>query len=179
MARSLDGMYFTHAQIFTMRSRPWPVLRAKELLSRSSAYAQTLPATVFSCGAPLPPAEFGGDPAKTMRELNLLLRAKMVLEPLEPALAQCVRVKVDGGVLCASYDNYFELYMTLKSLDAYSVWTVLGTLYYFLIYSSCFKSSASWSSFSCFPPFPYFIPVITLSILSVNQFLNPHSQKMT
>jgi len=54
--RNLDEMYFMHAGIFSLRSRPLEVSAAKNILACESYDA--LPSSIFSCGATISPRVF-------------------------------------------------------------------------------------------------------------------------
>ena len=126
LARNLDEVYFNHAQIYTLRSSSWPVEQAYRLMTQKT-FQHQLPASIFSCGAPiLPTLPQEEQRRKLMDEITLLLRTKLFLDPIRSCMKDYVTTNIASGVLRIHYKHYFELYLTLESLDAYDRWNVLG-----------------------------------------------------
>ncbi len=121
MARNLDEMYFCHASIFSMRSRPLEIIRAKDILARETYY--NLPAAMFSCGKPDFPAEL--DPVAVSRDLTVYLRTKLSLEDISD-LPFPVSVTIEDGLLTLECNYYFRLFLTLKALHENADWSVLN-----------------------------------------------------
>lgn len=120
-ARSLDEVYFTHAGIFSMRSRPFEISRAIDVLTRKTYY--NLPSTMFSCGKPSFPAKL--DENLTVKDLNIFLRSKVYMVDRLPTCYPIGAVIADG-ILTITYSHYFELFLTLVTLDEDADWRVLG-----------------------------------------------------
>eukprot|EP01032_Pedospumella_encystans_P014851 gene14851-17034_t len=123
MARNLDEMYFCHASIFSMRSRPLEIIKAKDILARETYY--NLPAAMFSCGKPDFPAEL--DAVAVSRDLTVYLRTKLSLEAITD-LPFPVTIKIEEGLLTLECSHYFRLFLTLKALHETAEWMVLNCL---------------------------------------------------
>ena len=123
MARNLDEMYFCHASIFSMRSRPLEIIKAKDILARETYF--NLPAAMFSCGKPDFPAEL--DSIEVSRDLTVYLRTKLSLEAISD-LPFVVTIKIEDGLLTLECNHYFRLFLTLKALHETAEWMVLNCL---------------------------------------------------
>jgi len=120
MVRSLDELYFAHALVFSMRSRPYELLRAKDILCKSSYTA--LPDALFACGRPEIPTLL--EPATVESDLDIFIRTKLALvDPLPPGMP--LRASVASGVLCIEYTSYFALSLSLNTMDEAAPWSVL------------------------------------------------------
>jgi hypothetical protein len=119
-ARNLDEMYFCHAGIFTMRSRPYEVPLAVDIAATRTY--PSLPSSMFSCGKPDFPAAMDLDTVR--RDLNVYLRAKICASSLQER--EAMTVVVEGGVLKLEVAHYFALYLTLSTLSEDANWLVLN-----------------------------------------------------
>lgn len=121
LARNLDEMYFIHAGIYTMRSRPYEVTTAMDI-SATGTYVD-LPTSVFSCGKPEFPEPL--DPSYVVDNLNLCLKAKL---GLSGALVNRSDIEYDvsEGLLKLTKPGFFCLYLTLSHLSERASWTVLN-----------------------------------------------------
>lgn len=122
LGQQLDEVFFAHALIYSLRSRPLEVDAARAL-SSSGCY-ESLPRAVFSCGAPLlpdtPPV------AQVQRDLDLYIRARLALHDELPTGLSDLHCSVDGGVLRLRCGQAFELALTLQHLAPTAPWNVLG-----------------------------------------------------
>jgi hypothetical protein len=121
MARNLDEMYFCHAGIYTMRSRPYEVSSAVDISVEGSYNG--LPTSVFSCGRPEFPDLL--DASVVKRNLDLCLQAKLQLSGALTARKNVV-FTVSGGLLKLSVPKFYCLYLTLSHLSEQAIWTVLN-----------------------------------------------------
>jgi hypothetical protein len=121
MARNLDEMYFCHASIFSMRSRPLEIIKAKDILARETYY--NLPSSMFSCGKPDFPMEL--DPDSVSRDLTVFIHTKLKIECSEEVQFPLTR-SIENGILTFDCCHYFRLYLTLKVLHEESEWCVLN-----------------------------------------------------
>lgn len=121
MARNLDEMYFCHASIFSMRSRPLEIIKAKDILARETYY--NLPASMFSCGKPDFPMEL--EPDSVSRDLTVFIHTKLKIEYSEEVQFPMTR-SIENGLLTINCCHYFRLYLTLKVLHEESEWCVLN-----------------------------------------------------
>jgi hypothetical protein len=120
-ARNLDEMYFIHASIFTMRSRPYEVPLAVDIAAKQTY--PSLPASMFSCGKPDFPALM--DLETVRRDLNVFLRAKIsALNNLQEKNSMVITIA--GGVLKLEVPHYFALFLTLSKLSEDASWVVLN-----------------------------------------------------
>lgn len=120
-ARNLDEMYFIHASIFTMRSRPYEVPLAVDIAAKQTY--PSLPASMFSCGRPDFPAPM--DLETVRRDLNVFLRAKIsTLNNLQEK--NNMAISISGGVLKLEVPHYFALFLTLSKLSEDASWVVLN-----------------------------------------------------
>ena len=126
LARNLDEMYFTHAMIYQHRSRPWPMQEANMIMSRPT-FEHQLPAAIFQCGVERQPPEVTNR-SELVKELDLLIRAKLILEPIPSSLKSYVEKTISGGILSIRYEHYYEVFLTLQHLDAYADWNIIGKL---------------------------------------------------
>lgn len=123
MARNLDEMYFCHASIFSMRSRPLEIVKAKDILARETYH--NLPAAMFSCGKPDFPNDL--EPASVSRDLTVYIRTKLSLEGIS-GLPFPLVTTIQDGLLTVECSHYFRLFLTLKTLHESSQWCVLNCL---------------------------------------------------
>lgn len=123
MARNLDEMYFCHASIFSMRSRPLEIIKAKDILARETYH--NLPAAMFSCGKPDFPNDL--EPASVSRDLTVYIRTKLSLEDIS-GLPFPLVTTIQDGLLTLECSHYFKLFLTLKTLHEGSQWCVLNCL---------------------------------------------------
>lgn len=123
MARNLDEMYFCHASIFSMRSRPLEIIKAKDILARETYH--NLPASMFSCGKPDFPVELDAD--SVCRDLTVYIRTKLSQEDISE-LPFPLTTTVHDGLLTVECVHYFRLFLTLKTLHEESQWCVLNCL---------------------------------------------------
>jgi len=123
MARNLDEMYFCHASIFSMRSRPLEITKAKDILARETYY--NLPAAMFSCGKPDFPNDL--EPASVRRDLTVYIRTKLSLEDIS-GLPFPLVTTIQDGLLTIECSHYFKLFLTLKTLHEGAQWCVLNCL---------------------------------------------------
>lgn len=121
MARNLDEMYFVHASIYSMRSRPLEVTKAMDMLARKTYY--NLPGAMFSCGRPEFPQAL--DPEEVVRDLCVFTNVKLNSSD-RIGSNWPVNLSVTQGMLTIDYPGYFQLFLTLKTLSEHSDWTVLN-----------------------------------------------------
>ena len=121
MARNLDEMYFCHASIFSMRSRPFEIKRSIDILARRTYY--NLPGSMFSCGKPDFPEQL--EPESVIRDLNLFLRLKLVADNFL-SNNDSFKINVNKGILRIEYPHYFAIYLTLTNLSETAKWQVLN-----------------------------------------------------
>jgi hypothetical protein len=121
MARNLDEVYFCHAGIYTMRSRPYEVSSAVDISVEGSYNG--LPTSVFSCGRPEFPDLL--DASVVKRNLDLCLQAKLQLSGALTARKNVV-FTVSGGLLKLTVPKFYCLYLTLSHLSEQALWTVLN-----------------------------------------------------
>lgn len=121
MARNLDEMYFTHASIYSMRSRPLEITKAMDILARKTYH--NLPGAMFSCGRPEFPRAL--EPGDVTRDLDVFLKIKVNLVDI---IQQDwpVKVSIAQGLLTIEYPNFFQLFLTLRTLSERADWTVLN-----------------------------------------------------
>ncbi len=121
MGQKLDELYFSHASIYSLRSRPLEIAAANGVLT-SGQYI-SLPSSIFACGLSCIPEVREG--REVVDDLSLFIHAKLVTMDRVPAGSQCV-VSVEGGVVTIVRPCHFELVATLKQLSANSAWNILG-----------------------------------------------------
>jgi hypothetical protein len=120
MVRSLDELYFAHAVVFSMRSRPYELQRAKEVLCKSTYTA--LPSSLFEPGRPEVPLTLEGH--TVLSDLDIFIRLKLALVDPLPTDMPLV-ASVDSGILCIEYTSYFVLSLSLSCMDEGAPWFVL------------------------------------------------------
>jgi hypothetical protein len=121
-ARNLDEMYFIHASIFTMRSRPYEVPLAVDIAARRTY--PSLPTSMFSCGKPDFPAPMNLDTVR--RDLDVFLRAKISGLGKVQREKNSMVVTIAGGMLKLEVSHYFVLFLTLSNLSEDASWVVLN-----------------------------------------------------
>ena len=126
LSRGLDELYFTHFHMYAMRSRQYCVSKAMDILA-SKTYP-FLPASVFSCGRPdFPLHDNDGNSSSVIsNDLDVFIRAKLILHDSLPHDVPQVEKLVAGGVLAIEYPNYFILHLTLCELHERARWKILG-----------------------------------------------------
>jgi hypothetical protein len=129
LSRGLDELYFTHFHMYAMRSRQCCVSKAIDILA-SKTYP-FLPASVFSCGRPHFPLHNDNDNDRNSssvisNDLDVFIRAKLILHDPLPHDVPQVEKLVAGGVLAIEYPHYFIMHLTLCELHETARWKILG-----------------------------------------------------
>lgn len=122
LCETQDQLYWKHAQLFPMRSRPFEVVPAMDLLATGS-YPH-LPSVIFSCGRfPAPGKKL--DKFALVKDLDIFIRAKLALnDPLPHGVDEAT---VSNGTLRMRQSDVYEVYATLTQLTEDAPWIVLDS----------------------------------------------------
>lgn len=122
LCETQDQLYWKHAQLFPMRSRPFEVVPAMDLLATGS-YPH-LPSVIFSCGRfPAPGKKL--DKFALVKDLDIFIRAKLALnDPLPRGVDEAT---VSNGTLRMRQADVYEVYATLTQLTEDAPWIVLDS----------------------------------------------------
>jgi hypothetical protein len=116
-----DSLYFTHRGLFSNRTQPLTIGYARQIMFHSQNY---LPESIRHFGnIPPPPAYHTLDPSATIKDLQVYVRAKLLLYDKLPDT--CVYTLSDG-VLTILQPNVYELKSTLQYLHPQAPWQFLS-----------------------------------------------------
>jgi len=122
LCETQDQLWWKHAQLFPMRSRPLEVIAAIDILAAGS-YTH-LPSVIFTCGRlPMPGTKL--ERQGIVKDLEVFIRAKIGLVDSLPA--GVTDASISNGVLKIGRRGVYEVYVTLPHLAEDAPWLVLDS----------------------------------------------------
>jgi hypothetical protein len=122
LCETQDQLWWKHAQLFPMRSRPLEVVAAMDIIAAGS-YTH-LPSVIFTCGRlPMPGTKL--ERAGIVKDLEVFIRAKIGLVDSLPV--GVTDASISNGVLKMGRRGVYEVYVTLPHLAEDAPWLVLDS----------------------------------------------------